>query len=275
MINRGGAIGRKSFNAAGLGSSSSVGHGYEFESEEEEAAYESTESFAFGGTNEYLSRADAAAHDFSESMTFSVWVKVPAGAATGGIAAKGDYTLNTICFYVCRTNTDKMTVVLGRSGIGQHNKVYRTSVVVFDDTWKHFVFTWGSSTLKLYVNGTEDTNPTKTTDTAFSALYDSAVGLVVGSLWESGSSVAELVGNIDELSLWNVALSAAEVTELYNSGAPGDLSAHSQTAGLVSWYKMNSDDDLTIANGVLDSTANALHLTANNMEAGDIVAEAP
>lgn len=230
----------------------------------------------FGGTNEYASRADAAGHDFTTAMSYSFWVKAPATAATAGILSKGDYTLNTIAFYCCRPSTapTKLNIVFGDDDTGQHSKIYQTSVVVFDDTWKHVVVTFSAGTIKIYVNGVEDTTPTKIADSTCNSLYNSGVGLRMGCLFESGAEISFLTGKLCSVPLFGKALSAAEVTELYNGGVTTDVSLHSAYADCVSWYKAG-DGDSNAANGIVD-TKGALHLTPNNMEAGDIgFADAP
>jgi len=44
---------------------------------------------------------------------------------------------------------------------------------------------------------------------------------------------------LDNISTWNHGMTDAEVTELYNSGSPGDLSQHSKVANLSNWWDMN------------------------------------
>jgi hypothetical protein len=43
-----------------------------------------------------------------------------------------------------------------------------------------------------------------------------------------------LAGNIDEASVFNIELSSTEVTNIYNSGVPNDISSLSP----VSWWRM-------------------------------------
>jgi hypothetical protein len=43
-------------------------------------------------------------------------------------------------------------------------------------------FSWDGTTLSLYVDGVLDTNPTKTTDTAITGIFDSCAPLSFGAL---------------------------------------------------------------------------------------------
>ena len=46
---------------------------------------------------------------------------------------------------------------------------------------------------------------------------------------------------IDEYSLWDSALSATDVTDLFNGGAGGSISTNEQPEGLIVYYNMNSN----------------------------------
>lgn len=52
-------------------------------------------------------------------------------------------------------------------------------------------------------------------------------------------------------SIWDVALTQEQVTELYNGGTPGDLSTHSCAASLVKWIKLDGEDTAD-PGGVID-----------------------
>ncbi len=65
---------------------------------------------------------------------------------------------------------------------------------------------------------------------------------------------------MDEVSLWQRELTEAEALELFNSGAPGDLTAHSAYDDLEAWWRMG------------EGSADA---TMTNMVAGDIVEDSP
>jgi hypothetical protein len=83
-------------------------------------------------------------------------------------------------------------------------------------------------------------------------------------------------GFIDEFSVWDKELSGSEVTEIYNSGCPGNLNTHSAIANRVSWWKMG--ENVTTGGGLLltvadeDGTNNA---TAVNMEDTDVQSITP
>lgn len=234
-----------------------------------------TKSIAFGGTDEYASRADAAAHDLSTNISVSLWVK-GSNNSSGGLVNKGDYGANNIAYYCTQDGNDptKMGIVL--SSTGQSDLYWRTSVTVFDGAWHHVAWTFVSGTpgtLKLYVDGAEDTNPTKVNTSTPNSLRNSSIGLHLGALMNSGSRANFYIGRMCSVSIWSATLSAAEITELYNTGKTSNVALHSQYANCVSWYQCG-DGDTIGADGIVD-TKGALHLSPSNMEAGDIVSDAP
>ena len=83
-------------------------------------------------------------------------------------------------------------------------------------------------------------------------------------------------GNLDEISWWNnTTLDAAAVAQIYNSGAPIDLSSDSgnytSSSALTHWWRMGDGDTFdTIEDSVGD-----LNGTMTNMASGDIEDEVP
>ena len=111
-----------------------------------------------------------------------------------------------------------------------------------------------TSQLHLFIDGVEDTsaalggypnsngftnidtlawNGTSTWDN-YGTLYDhKGVEMYWGSSMDYGPSM------LDNISTWNHGMTNAEVTELWNSGSPDDLSVHSKVANLSNWWDMN------------------------------------
>lgn len=73
--------------------------------------------------------------------------------------------------------------------------------------WNHLVTTVGGGSLKLYVNG-----GLVATGTTSASLID--LELILGNQ----ESIYPLTGSLDEVGIWNRALTSAEVTALYNGG---------------------------------------------------------
>jgi len=67
-------------------------------------------------------------------------------------------------------------------------------------------------------------------------------------------------GDIEDLSVWDVVLTAGNVTTLFNGGTPGDLSLVSFIANLDAWWKLDSVDTVG-ANGIIDYGPSGFHGT--------------
>ncbi len=236
------------------------------------ATYVATKSIAFGGTDEYCNRADAAVHDVTTTMTLSAWVK---GAATQDYTAIVSKTDNAVAnnYNLLRSGDVAAKWSANISG-GGNNKRWSSSVTVFDNTWHHVAYTFSSGTLAMYNDRVLDTGPpTKTVDGAVASLTPNSVGLRIGSNLTNGTPSAFFVGSITNVSLWNIALDQTGINALATAGKPADLTLHANYANCVSWYKCG-DGDTIGANGILD-TKGGLHMSPSNMESGDIVTDAP
>lgn len=79
--------------------------------------------------------------------------------------------------------------------------------VLGGNTWKHIVGTYDGTTLRIYVNGSVQTNTTNTTY----SINDEGIRL-------SDTGGQAYTGKIDLLYMYSKALSSTEVTQLYNGG---------------------------------------------------------
>jgi hypothetical protein len=139
------------------------------------------------------------------------------------------------------------------------------------NNWHHVVLTIGSDRNGvLYVNGSSAAT--------FSGVFNSG-GLDMFSIAvdydSSGGTAGNLSqyfdGKIDEVAVWNVALNAADVTSLYNSGNGLKASANSgnydNSADLVGYWKFNEGTGSTLT----DNTSNSNNGTLTNMDSSDWV----
>ena len=129
-------------------------------------------------------------------------------------------------------------------------------------SWNHLVATYdaggNSSGMKLYLNGSDVTSTTAGNNVgSYTSMANSGLPVTIGSI--PGNS-DRFKGYIDEVSIWTKELSATDVTDIYNSGTPTDISA---SGSLLSWWRMGDSDGgsgTTITdvqgtgNGSLDNT---------------------
>jgi hypothetical protein len=118
--------------------------------------------------------------------------------------------------------------------------------------WVHMVGTYDGSTVRLYVNGVQQYSTpwtgTFATDTT---------GITIGASHNSGSHVAEEAfnGSIDEVSIYSRALTAQEVTQLYqamSAGAGTTPPASGSTTPVAVAFSPSPDHDTLVTYYSLD-----------------------
>ena len=130
--------------------------------------------------------------------------------------------------------------------------------------WHHIVMVVDSSgNGKLYVNGEQEATWSNGSNSSVNRFS-------IGQEWD-GSASDFFDGKIDEVAIWNVALNAADVTSLYNSGNGLKASANSgnydNSGDLVGYWKFNEGTGSTLT----DNTSNSNNGTLTNMDSSDWV----
>jgi len=191
-------------------------------------------SLDFDGSDDYVNCGTgigtALGDSYDGELTVSAWFKTDTADVDGSI----------VCF-----EDGEFELLIGHEGAGSLNlKTHGSGIsfINFTDTssWHHAVATWDGSAneKKIYLDGvledtTGDSNPLD---------LDGKFLLIGSSALSSGD---EFNGNIDEVAIWNTALSAGSISNIYNNGVPTDLLADSNSANLQGWWRMGD--------GTLDS----------------------
>ena len=132
--------------------------------------------------------------------------------------------------------------------------------------WYHIVMTVDSSgNGKLYVNSEEEAT--------YSTSNSSANKFSIGQEYDgSGTTASDFFdGKIDEVAVWNVALTATDVTTLYNSGkglkASANLGNYDKSEDLIGYWQFNEGTGSKLT----DRTLNSNKGTLINMSSDDWV----
>jgi len=163
----------------------------------------------FNGS-QFVNVSDSASLNITSTITLEAWIN-PANVAstTNRIFAK---TNPSTSFWLLRLGagyggTGKVDLYLNGVGGGA---ILVSSATLATNTWYHIVATYDGSYEKLYINGNLD-NSTAATGT---------ISTGTGSNLYIGSNVVSNIffnGTIDEAQIWNRALTADEIYELYQS----------------------------------------------------------
>jgi len=175
------------------------------------------EAYTFNGTTQYLDVGNQAALDFDVTDTFSVscWFKMPTGGNYATLVSK--YRYNTASGWQTFVNPDgSLGFSLSNAPFSAARYVYTQTLTHRDDTWRHAVFTYdGSNTvagLKIYVNGVSVAVTTGADGDPIATLNSNSV--FIGAR-DDASPSSFVDGEMDETAVFNIELSAADVSNLY------------------------------------------------------------
>ena len=166
-------------------------------------------SLSFDGVDDYVTLSSSQIAPGTGAFTWNFWVRhIPTGGGVGRYSILLSGTGSNTVYGVVYMNSD---TGLGYYALG--NRIL-DSDPSFDDKWWHIAFVGngglsGSRTLKLYRNGVQ-AGSTYTYNYNFTSTTP-----LIGA---NHSSFAELMrGNISNVSYYNRALSAAEISQNYNA----------------------------------------------------------
>lgn len=184
-------------------------------------AFSNALSGSFDGTDDYLDCGAVTAMNSAVSFTLSGWFKFDADNTlflTGGIDSS-----NRFSFYL--KSGGSLGVYLGSpevltSGSTLSTGQYYHIAVIKDGN--------GTNNCTLYVDGSLSDTGT----------YSAAMPSSSGQNFRVGSSQVfsgyEMNGLADEVAFWSTALTSTDITAIYNSGVPADLSSLNP----VHWWRM-------------------------------------
>jgi len=117
------------------------------------------------------------------------------------------------------------------------------SGTIYAQRWYHLVGTFAGGNdgaLTFYVNGEDDNNAHATVDNPTGiAGSDCYIG-------NRNSLAGAFPGYIDEVAIWNKALSLAEVEEVFNHGVPPNLLGFDSAENLIAWYPLGDNSTVKL-----------------------------
>jgi hypothetical protein len=178
------------------------------------------QAISFNGTTQHIKTASTTNLDLT-NFTVSTWVKGNNNAGTSVITQfVNKASLNTAGQWINYTFTWDHTAAayVGSFtfswGSGVTYPVVKATTAPLANRWYHMVGTYDSANLKLYVDGKLNTTlaETHTPDTGEAPLY---IGSGSGA---AGTPAVYFPGVVDDVRIYNRAITAAEVMQLYQNG---------------------------------------------------------
>ena len=190
----------------------------------------------FDGVNDYVDMGNSASFN-NQNVSMSYWVRQPAATAYAGII--GNSHASGRNGYRSGINASGKVEVLIADASSYELMLGTTTMD--DNLLRHVVVTVDASFLRIYVDGVAEGTPVARTKT-ITFTNNFRVGA-----WTN--LVSYYSGHLGECVVWDEALTATEVTALYNSGTPLDASVDSgnyaSSAGLVGYWRNDGDTTWT------------------------------
>jgi hypothetical protein len=211
--------------------------------------YSNTYSVSFDGTNDYMTSSPVTPS--AQQGTISAWIKTTAG---GPIFSWSNLNYNppsgTTRPLLSVRSTGELDYLFQQQHSGSVVNRIRSTSTVNDNNWHHVVVTSNGSSWAMYIDGsaasTTIPNGSNTgqwvgdiysLNSAFVAFSD--IGAARRHPTIGGNSYFN--GSIDEVAVWDSALSSSDISSIYNSGVPNDISSLSPAG----WWRLGDNDSGT------------------------------
>jgi hypothetical protein len=178
----------------------------------------------FDEEGEYVSVPDSDSVDLlGDEASIEVWIYPENNITAAGIVHKGvkeDFSDES---YSLQYNSPGEVAIIFTNTSGTHTYVISNEEHLQENQWHHIVISWNQSEVRMYIDGQQVTNLKyfqnewkSSLPPDFAPIRDSDGALMIGSQPVPGY---RFEGIIDNVTLYNRILSAAEVSEHYNQFA--------------------------------------------------------
>ena len=218
-------------------------------------SFSNTYSVDFDGVSEYVDLGDV--FDYG-TFSISAWVKADVVSASKyeGIVSKRAGSNPSKQFNLSLDTANKIYFWIFQSN-GSYADIVSNSAISAG-SWYHILAVADGSVIKMYVNGTLQTDTQSYDGTFQNSGSTTKIGEAYTHFWN---------GNIDEVAYWNSDQSS-NVASIYNSGTPADIEEFSP----LSWYRMGDGDTHPT---LTDSGSGSNDGTMTNMDSGNIEEDIP
>ena len=202
----------------------------------------------------------------TNTVTLSAWVKRTgaSGSYAGvfGLRNSGGSPNFGICWDLCFLSTTNKIEFRVSETDGSAYIQSTSNVALTDNTWTHVAGVADGTNIKLYINGVLQTDVESYNGT----LRAPTSNILFAAQGPAGSSPFN--GQLSNCARWNIGLTQAQVTEIFNSGRPSNLNNFSGTAP-IGWWQLGSNssfegDDWTCLDEIGTDYADSNSTTMSN-----------
>lgn len=256
----------------------------------------STIALDFDGVDDHVDFGDVADFEFNSSFSVEAWVLQESTATTGTIISKSNVKSGNEKGYKLVLNSGVPNIKWYDNSSALIVNLVSPYPAISNGRWYHIAATYDGTTAKLFIDGIEVAS-----DTPISAPSYDTEKFLIGATYDSDTPAAPkdyFDGFIDEVRMWDVALSTNQIREMMNqeiqqSGTavqgkviPKDISGGLLWANLEAYYNMNDDNgndaSINARNGtprnittLQEQTAPLPYTTIRNGDWDDVTAATP
>ena len=161
------------------------------------------QAFSLNGSN-YVEVPDANSLDIANQITIDAWIR-PTSIANSRIVNK--ISAGGTNGYSFGINNGRLQMIVGSTTVNGN-------IILLPNEWSHVTGVYDGSTVHLYVNGTRDVSAAAT-----GLIPTNNLPLRIGS--DSTGTANNFQGLIDEVEIFNTALTAEQIGAISNTGTTG------------------------------------------------------
>ena len=225
-------------------------------------------SFDFDGVDDYIDIPIGASVAGEAEVSISVWINP--NTISGNNDRIFDEVTSTVTHTRLGLERDGVTITMkwrdaANDPTGTAGTI-STGNVLTVGVWTHIVGVYDSSSneQKIYIDGVLNVTGTTTIDALGTS---TSAGTWIGSDYGSINAINAIISNV---AVFDSALTSGNVTTIYNSGKPADLTSLSP----ISWWRLGEDASFSTNWNVPDQIGSN-DGTSANMTLADLVGDAP
>ena len=222
--------------------------------------FPNNKSISFDGVDDYIDVGNPTELQITGGLSISYWFKTT-NTGYQFLVTKDDGSNS--CFGV-GLRQDKILATIYGSGL----TYVETTTTWTDGIWHNVVFVFTPSTsMEIFVNGNSELRETTGIP---SSIDNDPANLNIG---RRGNNTRLYTGEIDEIAIWDTALTSTQVSEIYNATRTNSTSELStiEPSNLKLWFRMGDGDTFP----TVTDNAGSNDGTMTNMDSSDIVNDTP
>ena len=231
-------------------------------------AFTNTLSTLFDGVDDSVAMGNVlnVADDGTDRMSISFWTNTTSSTYIQRIVGK--CLSNGYGYSVYKYSGTHLYFLLGEYATNYIRGTYNFSSLS-DGNYHHIVWTYDGSRsatgMNLYIDGVQMSISTSSVGTVIGLV--TSAEFMLGAGYKSSSPLHPYNGILDEVSIFNTELSASDVTTIYNSGTPNNISALSP----LGYWRMGDGSTYPTINDEIGSNDG----TMTNMSSANFVTDVP